>query len=302
MGLAVFLGPRIRADWYGQNLFRPLQPTEGLLPLAVGGLFDPGERAAWQLPARPSALLAGLSDPLLGDLASITSRRYHRLTGELPLSASAAARFVDGTPILVEHRVGAGSVLLVNASPDDSLSSLPQSKVFVPFVDRMLGYLGRGRGRTFTTGQPVSLPLDGLRAGDKVSLVGPGDERRPIAVGQNALEIDALGRAGAYRIESGRLSPLIFVVNAGRGDSALASTDHALLRSWWQPLEFTVESPTESHAESRSHTPFPFWPVLITAAALLLGLETLTAAWLCPRLAPAPTISLIQRQRLSSAS
>jgi hypothetical protein len=261
-------------------------------------MVDSGERAPWQLPARPSALLAGLSDPLLGDLAEITSRRYHRLDGELPATASAAARFVDGTPILVEHRVGAGAVLVVNASPDDSLNTLPQSKVFVPFVDRMLGYLGRGRGRTFTTGQPLSLPLEGIRPGETATLVGPGDERRSITVGQNALELGAIARAGACRIESGKTTPLVFVVNAGRGDSALAPTDHALLRSWWQPLECAVESPSESQGGRQTHAPFPFWPVLIAAAALLLGLETLTAAWLCPRLAPAPTISLIQRQRL----
>jgi len=298
MGLGVFLGPRVRADWFSQNLFRPLQPTEGLLPVAVAGMVDAGERAPWQLPARPSALLAGLSDPLLGDLAEITSRRYHRLDGELPASASVAARFADGTPILVEHRVGAGTVLLVNASPDDSLSSLPQSKVFVPFVDRMLGYLGRGRGRAFTTGQPVSLPLEGIRSDETATVVGPGDERRSVAAGQNALDLGDIGRAGAYRIEARNASTFVFVVNAGRGDSALAPTDHALLRSWWQPLECSLESPAESHADRQAHTPFPFWPVLIAAAALLLVLETLTAAWLCPRLAPAPTISLIQRQRL----
>ena len=80
-------------------------------------------------------------------------------------SANLVARVEDGTPVLVEHRIGAGNVLLVNASPDDAFSDLPNSKVFVPFMDRLLASLGRNGGRAFTTGEPLALPLDRVRPG-----------------------------------------------------------------------------------------------------------------------------------------
>src|SRR5262249_46475431 len=61
-GVAVFLGPRVKADWYNANLARPLQPEEGLLPVTIGERVNAPERPAWVLPARPHALLAGLGD------------------------------------------------------------------------------------------------------------------------------------------------------------------------------------------------------------------------------------------------
>ena len=54
---------------------RKLFPPENL------GMLEAPDRAAWVLPARPHALLAGLNDPLVGDLAEVSSGSYHRLDG-----------------------------------------------------------------------------------------------------------------------------------------------------------------------------------------------------------------------------
>ncbi len=263
-GLAVFLGPRVRSEWYNQNLFRPLQPTEGLLPFEIGTVISPVERAPWLLASRPPALLAGLGDPLIGDLAEVSSARYHRLGGAMTESANLVARVEDGTPVLVEHRIGAGNVLLVNASPDDAFSDLPNSKVFVPFMDRLLASLGRNGGRAFTTGEPLALPLDRVRPGETVALIGPGDERRPVVVrggaGRGILELGSLDRSGAYRVEGGDMSPLVFTVNADRRDSALSPADPVALRSWWQPLHCTVESSAEARERKSSRESWPLWP------------------------------------------
>lgn len=302
-GLAVFLGPRAKPDWYNSVLHRPLQPADGLIPLAVGPVAVAPDRLPWAVPTRPHVLLAGLGDPLIGDLAEVTSGRYHRLDGPLPDRAAAIARLPDGTPVLVEHRPGSGTVLLVNASPDDGFSDLPRRKSFVPFVDRLLGELGRGRGREFTAGQPVVLPLEGVNPGTAVIVVGPSEERQSVTAkgegGHGVLELDALTRPGVYRVEAGG-EPLTIAVNAGRGDSALGPTDPASLRAWWKPLKCSVESPADIDSGPPARGPVPLWPAVLVAAAVLLAVETLSAAWLCPRLAPAPTTSLIQQQRLKA--
>jgi hypothetical protein len=302
-GLAVFLGKRIRSDWYNRNHFRALQPTEGLLPFEIGAVASPASRQPWLIPTRPTALLAGLGDPLVGDLAEVSSNRYYRLPAVLPSSASALAKVADDTPVLVEHRVGAGNVLVVNASPDDAFSDFPARKVFVPFVDRMLASLGRSRGRAFITGDAVALPLDGVRPGQTVTLTTPRDERRSIVVrgevGHPTLELDNLERSGIYRVEGGNMVPLVFTMNADRADSTLSPTDAATLRSWWQPLECVVEPASQYSEKKPTHEAFPIWPVLLLTAVILLAAETLTAAWFCPKLAPPAAASLIQQQRLN---
>jgi hypothetical protein len=303
-GVAVFLGPRVKADWYNANLTRPLQPEEGLLPVTIGERVNAPERLAWVLPTRPHALLAGLGDPLVGDLAEVSSERYHRLDGTLPGSV-VIAKMPDQTPVLVEHHLGAGTVLLVNASPDTSFSDLPRRRSFIPFTDRMLAGLGKGRGRELTAGEPTAVPLEGVRPGETVTLVEPGGLRRTLKArgegNRGVLELAALDRPGVYRAEY-QDGSFAFAVNAGRGDSLLSPTDPASLKAWWHPLDCVIEPATEAQAQKPARGPFALWPWLLAAAALLLATETIVAAMHCPRLAPPATTSLIQKQRLEAGT
>jgi hypothetical protein len=304
-GLGVFIGPRVKTEWYNQNFARPLQPAAGLLPVTLGAVVNAPERVPWMLPARQHALLAGLGDPLVGDLADVSSQKYLRLTltEQLPAGAAVGAKTPDGTPLLVEHHAGAGTVLLVNASADSSFSDFHASKIFVPFVDRMLASLGHCRGRAFTAGEPVAFAVEGAKAGDRLTLIGPGEERRAASVrreGGNALlELGTLDLPGAYRVE-GAGEPVAFTVNAGRGDSAMSPLDPEVLRTWWRPLECSVEAASGSDTAMPVKSAFPLWPALLVAAALVLMIETLAAGWLCPRLTPPATTSLLQKQRLNT--
>ena len=80
--------------------------------------------------------------------------------------------------------------------------------------------------------------------------------RRPVVVrggaGRGILELGSLDRSGAYRVEGGDMSPLVFTVNADRRDSALSPADSVALRSWWQPLHCTVESSAEARERKSS--------------------------------------------------
>jgi hypothetical protein len=247
-------------------------------------------------------LLAGLGDPLVGDLAEVSSERYYRLDGTLP-NAAVIARLPDGTPVLVEHRVGAGTTLLVNASPDDSFSDLPRRRSFIPFTDRLLTGLGKGRGREFTAGEPVVVQLANVRPGESVTLVEPGGSVRTVTVRgegtRGVLELGVLDQPGTYRAEL-RDGPFAFAVNASRGDSQLSPTDPAALRSWWQPLDCVIEPVADIPTQKPARGPVALWPWLLIAAAVLLAAETIVAALFCPRLAPLLTTSLIQKQRLDA--
>src|SRR5207247_1981173 len=79
-GLVVFLGPRVRLDFYNTRLFKPEQPSEGLLsaPLKAEERARHGSTAPLTNIRWAHRLLAPLNDPVLGDLGSTRFRSYYR--------------------------------------------------------------------------------------------------------------------------------------------------------------------------------------------------------------------------------
>ncbi len=88
--------------------------------------------------------------------ARVRSRRV--MTTE-PLVPSEDVRvlleYASGVPALIERRIGSGRVLLWTSSFDLGWSNLPLQSVFMPFVQRITGYLGGDAGAAATTAEGV---------------------------------------------------------------------------------------------------------------------------------------------------
>jgi hypothetical protein len=307
-GLAVFLGPAGKPAFWGEKLYRPVQPTEGLLavkPLAPAADAAPALRPLADVRAA-HPLLAGLADPVLGDLALVRSRTAARFEGELPAD-TVLARFEGGEPAVIDRGLGAGRVLLFNTGADDAWSDLTRRRSFVPLVDRALNYLSAGGARrTFTAGEPVTLALPGWREGEAVAVVAPNGDRltpevRPLPGGRGLLRLDALASPGAYAVDrptTPDAGATRFVVQAPRGDSPLTAADPEALRPWFGAVPFervtadefarTVTAPPERRA---------LWPWLVALAGLVFAAEMYFVHRLCPSVAPtAVTTPLIRRK------
>jgi hypothetical protein len=76
-------------------------------------------------------------------LGNVTFRQTMDVTA--PETAAIVARYSDGTPALVEERVGDGRVLVFASDLNDRWNDLPLQPVFVPFVHEMLRYLAARR-------------------------------------------------------------------------------------------------------------------------------------------------------------
>jgi hypothetical protein len=146
--LLVFTGGRVQARDY-----EPLCRS-GLLPAAVEGPAGPDvfRFGTWDT---EHPLLRPLSDPQRGDLRRITFRHITRL--KPTEGAKVLARAQGGEPLLVEGRLREGTVLLVASAADRDWSDWPQSRLYVPLVHQIVGYLtGRlvenGAVRTAPTG------------------------------------------------------------------------------------------------------------------------------------------------------
>ncbi|NCG17516.1 MAG: hypothetical protein GWP91_00685, partial [Rhodobacterales bacterium] len=122
-------------------------------------------------------------------------------------------KFENGMPALVERRIGAGRVMIWTSSVDLGWGNLPLQAIFMPMVQRMVGWLGAESGGnairlTSVVGEPVSVPLPDLTIDPQV--IGPdGGAVRSHREG-SSLRFQPK-RPGAYRIAVADAPPLAWV-------------------------------------------------------------------------------------------
>ncbi len=306
-GVAVLLGEAGKPAFLNERLYNPLQPAEGLLPAPVRPAADGGEdRLApltgvqWSHP-----LLAGLDDPLVGDLGMVRFRRWYEFTAPLAEGSAVLARIDDGAPALIERTFGAGRVVVLNTGAGDRWSDLPRRKSYVPFVDRLLTYLSAsGARRSFTVGEVVTVPLAGWQPGEAVSVATPVGRRLtpPVraAGGGHALLTFEATEAGVYRVErAAGAASFPVVVQPGRGDSVLSPMDAGTLRQWWAPAGCEVVRGDDLGKQLDARTDrYGLWPWLLLAAGLVLLAEMYLVHRLCPRANPKLAQNIVGRRGL----
>ena len=299
-GLAIFLGPSIKRDFYNTRLFNPLRPAQSLLPAEIGEIVDVrkagGDLARltdlqWSHP-----LLAPLYDPTFSDLAQVRVQRYALLKpaegrGDLQLIATIAHQ----TPALIAAGLGAGKILLFNMTANDLWSDLPRRKSFVPFIDHVLDQLsGNLRHGTFEVGDTVTCPLPQDTIESDVTILQPNGQKTQPAIrtvtGRKLIQMEAVPEPGVYWVQAKTAADeerIPLIVQAGRKDSPLTPMDEVVLRRWWKPAEFeSVSASTLSGGVpvTEGRLPIDRW-LMILAIVALVG-EMLFVHWLCPKAPP----------------
>jgi len=143
----------------------------------------------------------------------------------------------NGLPFLVERRVGRGRVLLLAGSVDLAWGNMPLQAVFLPFVQRLVGWLGGESGGATArfdglVGELVEVPIPSAEIVPRVE--GPTGE--PVAAETVAGQLRFRPRVpGAYTLSLPGAPPLAWVaVNTPPAESdvrrhaALASVERAL--------------------------------------------------------------------------
>jgi Aerotolerance regulator N-terminal/von Willebrand factor type A domain len=273
-----------------------------------GGLFIAiGERAAWPsaadiLPAVPGppvdrtrgapARLGALeySHPLFevfrgprtGDFASA---RFYGYRGVTPAqNVQTLARFDDGQAALLERRVGTGRVLMWTSTLDTAWSDLALRPVFVPFVHRIVQYLGSYRQPKpwRTVGDVVDPALHASARGADVSRVALTPSGQRISLDGDGPEVLELAEQGFYEFRGqGREgeAPVVVASNVNLAESDLATVDPqeivaaAMGRAGGQTSDGPSAPPSDEAQESAQRV----WWYLLFAGLLLLGVETVVA-------------------------
>jgi hypothetical protein len=105
---------------------------------------------------REHPLFRPFNDPQYGDLRRPAFRAITRI--EPAADAKVVARFRGAEPALVEKKLGSGRVLWFATACDLGRGDWPRSRLYVPMVHQMLGYLAG-----LTEGGPVrSIPLESV--------------------------------------------------------------------------------------------------------------------------------------------
>jgi hypothetical protein len=216
-----------------------------------------------------------LFSPFRDAPAALSSARFLRYPQLQPAQgADVLARFDDGSPAMVEERVGTGRVLLVAAALESRSSDFPLQSAYLPFLQRLVLY-SSGRDATTlarATGQSWLLPV----AMKEPAVSTPeGSIVRPVRDSVGATV--ALREAGVYALYEGRVQgepAALLAVNSPATESDLSTVDaRELLLGVRQsaPAELSAsDAPTPTEVESRQR----IWRWLLIAAGLLLLAET----------------------------
>jgi hypothetical protein len=235
-GLFVVLGDRVQIDAYNRDLFRQ---GGGLLPARL-------EHSAYALegvdarPLEPVHLAAIVSDapalelfrPEKGqDWTKATIRNYFftaPLSGKDDVRTLAA--FSNGTPALIQKKLGEGKVTLMTTSADLRWSDLPMHPFYVPLMQNIVFDLSSAviPPRNLSVGQVLSHVTSGEQSRKNYFLTPPAGE--PVALkaqSQGAFSISSYEnteKPGLYVVAPEGGTPdekIYYTVTADRAESNL---------------------------------------------------------------------------------
>ncbi len=250
----------------------------------------PATRSAGRLPLLDTALAPGRFDqtsrgivaidrshPVLAGFAAwrdLTVFQVVKAAGAELATGEVIMALDDGTPLLVEHPVGRGRLMVLTTALDPEWSSLVVRPAFVTFMANLLGYLAEDLlPAEALVGQPFAIPAQSVQLFDAAGarVLGLAD-----TVGRPTVSVDV---PGVYQLRTpSRTRPL--AVNTDVWESDLRRAPDELLARWQAATARTGIAANKTSVPERTgdttHTQ-PLAPWLLALLALLVLAEPLIA-------------------------
>ncbi|HVR37198.1 MAG TPA: BatA domain-containing protein [Methylomirabilota bacterium] len=234
-------------------------------------------------------LFAPFSDPRYSDFTKIHFWRYRAMEAERLPDANVVARLDTGEPLVVETRVGEGTLLVLASGWHPADSQLALSSKFVPLMYALLELSGGwvDRPNRYTVGDDVELAGPGGRALEgTVRVRGPEGAERTIETGKDRIRAEI---PGVYSVIATGVTQ-IFAVNLDPMESETAPMSEDRLAQAGVLIETPETERAEMTAERRERllaveleSRQKLWRWLIVTALVVLMLETLLAGRLTRR-------------------
>ena len=150
-----------------------------------------------------------------------------------PKDSRVVAKLTDGTPLLLEKKVGEGRVLLLTSGLDNLTNDFPLHPVFIPFIDQTAGYLSGVGSRIGSRVVDSFLELRTAKEQSvSVEVVDP-DGKRPLSLKEAAAaQTFQLTDTGFYQLRLANGRQDLIGVNADRRESDLDVIPDDVLKLW----------------------------------------------------------------------
>jgi hypothetical protein len=222
-----------------------------------------GERfqtAAWLDRSHPSIL----KDDRWDDV------KFYQAIRVAPGNARVAARLSDQTPLLMDHQMGEGHVLVFASTFDNVANDFPLHASFVPFIQQTARYLGR-----LDDGPPSVLVgsfeelRDSKEKGSAVEVVDPkGGRVLSLEEATQAQNIQ-FTLAGFYEIHRPNRADDLVAVNADRHESDLTPAPAETLALWRNTAQGSSEGGGAAAGERKPLS--LWWYVMLVVLALAVA-------------------------------
>ena len=261
--LLVAVGPNSalarRAAISGHSLEQPLSSERGGNPFQVAGPSDGSHSVAHAAEGmRPvKFFLYARVRPLEGDAVPM--------------------RLGNGDPLLVEHQIGKGRVLVFASSLDNVWNDLPVTSVYVPFVAETVRYLTGAEAASGAALLGEVLELGQRRgSGAAVQVIDPSGERvlnLSDSVSREAVPLESIGY---YEIRGSDQSELL-AVNPDSRESNLRRVEQDTLELWQSTGGAEVAQAAAAGLPPPSVPPWRVWRFVLALLLLAVLLESLIA-------------------------
>ncbi len=172
-----------------------------------------------------------------------------------------AARLTDQTPILLEKKIGEGTVLLFASGFDNLTNDFPLHSAFVPFVDQTSRYLSGTERRSGSRVVDSFLDLrNSKEQAVSVEVIDP-EGQRPLSLKETSTaQSYQLIEAGFYELQLADGRHDLIGVNADRRESDLAVIPDNTLSLWkGSPGGVTQQTSGGGVAAQEQTKPYSLW-------------------------------------------
>jgi hypothetical protein len=189
-----------------------------------------------------------------------------------PGDARVIAHLTDGTPLLLEKKIGEGNILLFTSGLDNLTNDFPLHPVFVPFVEQTALYLS---GTERRSGSRVVDSFLELRTSKEqsvgVQVIDP-QGRRPLTLQEStSAQTYRLASAGFYELQLANGRHDLIGVNPDRRESNLEVIPDDVLALWRGNSGSGAEQSAAGSSGEEQRQPYRIWwyiMLLVLAAAI----------------------------------
>ncbi len=219
----------------------------------------------------------GMSDssyPALARAGLWEGVRFYQAVDAEPGSARVVARLTDGTPVLMEQRVGEGTVIVFASALDNLANDFPVHPSFVPFVEQVAHRLSgwQDAALNVTVDTAVDFRSGGM---SKAFEATDPDGHRALTLEETAKGAPlTVSRAGFWEVRRGAGKQQMIAANIDRRESDLEPMPKESAELWSGSAEPQAGSGSGEQEEAK-------WPlaVWVIGGALAAGLaESLIAS------------------------